>query len=168
VCSMADGEPQASVASGEQSALNDADMKYAQSLGGVAAPVLAGFSFATVVMVSAGASDYRWADVAIPALAIAAVAILTAIQCSKYIDAAYPGYVNWYGGLLVSYHLGLIAMLLGLGFALGPVHVQGLPTGPRWVACSIAWAVSAGQFAAFCFGRRSWYTAFRMLFTGNK
>jgi hypothetical protein len=165
---MADEECQVNQADYLRPDLTEADLKYAQSLGGLAAPVLAGFSFATVVVVSAGANNYRWPDAAILALAFAAVAILTAIQCSKYVDATYPGRVHWYGGLLISYHLGLVAMMLGLGFALGPLHVQGSPAAPRWVACGIAWAVSIGQFIAFCFGKRSWFTAFRMLFTGNK
>ena len=100
------------------------------TLGLWAAPILAGFSFTTVVMISADAGKYRWADAAILSLAVAAVAILVAVQCSKYVSKEYDHRARWYGGLLISYHLGLVAMMLGLGFALGPLHVQASPAAP--------------------------------------
>ena len=153
-----------SPAADQNSVPNKADVKYAKSVGGVAAPILAGFSFTTVVMVSVDADRYRWADAAILSLAVAAVAILVAVQCSKYVNEADSGCARWYGGLLISYHLGLVAMVLGLGFALGPLHVQGSPAAPRWAACIIAWGVSVGEFIAFCFGKRSLPQAFSLLF----
>jgi MFS family permease len=159
-----DGPHANNSAADRTSVLNDADLKYANSVGSVAAPVLAGFSFATVVMVSVDASKYRWADAAILSLAIAAVAILVAVQCSKYVNREYPNYARWYGGLLISYHLGLVAMMLGLGFALGPLHVQGSPSAPRWAACIIAWLISLGEFIAFCSGKRSLPNGFAILF----
>lgn len=159
-----DGQHVSNSAADQTSVLSDADVQYAKSVGSVAAPVLAGFSFATVVMVSVDASKYRWADAAILSLAIAAVAILVAVQCSKYVNKDYPSYARWYGGLLISYHLGLVAIMLGLGFALGPLHVQGSPSAPRWAACIIAWLISVGEFIAFCSGKRSLPNGFIMLF----
>jgi hypothetical protein len=148
--------------------LSAADVDYVASVSGVASTVLAGFSFATVVVVSADAGKYRWADAAIPCLVFAAVAILAAIQCSKFVSKDDPGSMGWYGAVLVFYHLGLIAMMLGLGFALGPLQIQGSPTAPRWVACGMAWTTGVAQFTAFCFGKRSWSTAFRTLRTGKQ
>jgi hypothetical protein len=155
---MAGGDPQ----------VTEADTRYVDSVTGVASTVLAGFSFATVVMVSADARNYRWADVAIPCLVFAAVAILAAIQCAKYVSKDDHESMRWYGAVLVFYHLGLIAMMLGLGFALGPLHIHGSPAAPRWVACGMAWVTGVAQFIAFCFGKRKWSTAFHMMLTGRQ
>jgi hypothetical protein len=165
---MAGGDPQVNEAAEQKSVLSAADVKYVESVSGVASTVLAGFSFATVVVVSADADKYRWADVAIPCLVAAAVAILAAIQCSKFVSEDDHGSVRWYAAVLVFYHLGLIAMMLGLGFALGPLQIQGSPAAPRWVACGMAWVTGVAQLIAFCFGKRSWSTAFRMLRTGEQ
>jgi hypothetical protein len=52
------------------------------SLGAVAAPLLAGFSLATVVIVSDDAASFRWPGGVLLALAIAAVAFVGSVQCA--------------------------------------------------------------------------------------
>jgi hypothetical protein len=52
------------------------------AVGNVAAPLLAGFSLASVVVVAADPSHFRWSGAAILALAIAALLLVNAVQCS--------------------------------------------------------------------------------------
>ena len=62
------------------------------SVGGVASPLLAGFSLATTVLISDDAKDFRWPGVAMVIFVIAAVLLIEAVQCSfnarKYIWSA--------------------------------------------------------------------------------
>jgi hypothetical protein len=51
------------------------------SVAGVASPLLAGFSLASVIVVSEDAKNFRWAGAAILALVIAAVVLIGAVQC---------------------------------------------------------------------------------------
>ena len=52
------------------------------SVGTVASPLLAGFSLASVIVVSDDAANFRWPGGAIFALTIAAVALIGAVQCA--------------------------------------------------------------------------------------
>jgi hypothetical protein len=52
------------------------------SVGSVASPLLAGFSLASVIVVSDDAEKFRWPGAVILALAIAAAALITAVQCA--------------------------------------------------------------------------------------
>jgi hypothetical protein len=52
------------------------------SLGSVAAPLLAGFSLASLVAISDDAPNFRWPGAAILSLVIAAIALIGAVQCS--------------------------------------------------------------------------------------
>jgi hypothetical protein len=52
------------------------------SVGGVAAPLLAGFSLASVIVISQNAANFRWPGAAILGLTIAAVALVATVQCS--------------------------------------------------------------------------------------
>ena len=51
------------------------------SVASVAAPLLAGFSLASVLLVSDDAVNFRWPGAAIVALAVASVALIGAVQC---------------------------------------------------------------------------------------
>ena len=51
------------------------------SVAGVASPLLAGFSLASVIVVSDDARNFRWPGAAILALAVAAVVLIGAVQC---------------------------------------------------------------------------------------
>lgn len=52
------------------------------SVGGVAAPLLAGFSLASVIVISEDARNFRWPGAAILGLTIAAVALVGTVQCA--------------------------------------------------------------------------------------
>jgi hypothetical protein len=148
---------------GKAPGFDESDRRWAKSVGKVTVPLLAGFSFTAVIAVSEDAEKFRWADAAIISLTVAAVALIAAVQCSKYVDEEYCNHVRWYGGVLIFYHAGLVALLLGLGFVLAPLHAVGSPDLPRWVACSLALAASAGQAIAFSLGRRNWCSAAKKL-----
>ena len=51
------------------------------SVGGVAAPLLAGFSLASVIVISDDAENFRWSGAAILGFTIAAVALIGTVQC---------------------------------------------------------------------------------------
>jgi len=146
--------------------LRHSDSKYAESVGQIASPLLAGFSFTAVIMVSEDPEKFYLADAAIPFLALATVALIAAVQCSKYVpERGRPNRSRsrWYGGTLISYHGGLFALLLGLSCALAPPPADGAKDWARWVACGIAFGAALGQFGAFCRGDRSWWSAIRNL-----
>jgi hypothetical protein len=69
--------------------LSKVSPEWAKSVGNVAAPLLAGFSLTSVIVVSEDAGKFRWGDAAIVSLAIAAVALIVAVQCSKYVHWEY-------------------------------------------------------------------------------
>ena len=52
------------------------------SIGTVASPLLAGFSLASVLVITVDPSKFRWSGAAILAFAIAAVVLVGAVQCS--------------------------------------------------------------------------------------
>jgi hypothetical protein len=52
------------------------------SVGSVAAPLLAGFSLASVIVISDDAANFRWPGAAMLGLAIAAVMFIGAVQCA--------------------------------------------------------------------------------------
>jgi hypothetical protein len=52
------------------------------SVGGVAAPLLAGFSLTSVIVISDDAKNFRWSGAAILGFTIAAVALVGAVQCA--------------------------------------------------------------------------------------
>jgi hypothetical protein len=137
---------------GQDHGLTPLDLKWAESVGNVAAPLLAGFSLASVIMVSEDAGKFRWPDATILSLTVAAIALITAVECSKYVFHGHPNAVGWHTGARISYHTGIVALLLGLGFVLAPLHAPGSPDAPRWVACSMALAASAGYGIAYAQG----------------
>lgn len=134
---------------GQDHGLTKLDLKWAESVGNVAAPLLAGFSLASVIMVSEDAGKFRWPDATILSLTVAAITLITAVECSKYVFHGHPNAVGWHKGARISYHTGIVALLLGLGFVLAPLHAPGSPDAPRWVACSMALAASGGYAIAY-------------------
>lgn len=140
----------------EPASLSKSDLRWAKSIGNVAAPLLAGFSLTAVIAISEDAGKFRWADAAIPSLAVAAVTLIAAVQLAKGVHKEDLKKVRRCGQAYIAYHAGLVALMLGLGFALAPLHVVGSPAGPRWAACGIALAAATGQFIASAFGERNW------------
>jgi len=137
---------------GQAQNLTELQLKWAESVGNVAAPLLAGFSLTSVIMISEDAGKFRWPDAAIVSLTVAAVTLIVALEFSKYVFKGHPHPVRYWRRARASYHIGIVTLLLGLGFVLAPPHAVGPPEAPRWVACSIAFAASVGF--AFSYGRR--------------
>jgi uncharacterized membrane protein YhaH (DUF805 family) len=96
---------------------------------------LAGFSLATVVAISDASEHFRWPGWAALGLTIASVVLIVAAQESR--QGAYyyekstkrARHVIW-----VLYHVGIIALLAGLGAALAPHGGAGMQVSVRWVA----------------------------------
>ena len=142
--------------------LNAWELKWAKSVGNIAAPLLAGFSLTSVIVISEDPTKFRWSDAAILSLAIAAVTLIFALQTSKYVRKEYPRAVRYYGRTRIYYHTGIVAFLLGLGFVLAPLHVAGSPDAPRWLACALAFAASV--YEAVAFGKRFLVDAIRKIY----
>jgi hypothetical protein len=98
---------------------------------------LAGFSLASIIVITGDPGKFRWSGAAILVLTIASV-VLAAVTVIARRD---PQTRIW-----VPYHIGISILSLGLGFALVPVIP---PTGIgtqeilRWVASGIAWLACA-------------------------
>ena len=132
---------------------------WTKSVGDVAAPLLAGFSFTSVIVVSSSVEHFRWPGEAILALTIAATMLIAAVQCAKYVlDESWTGPSRseasaklpviffrtllrtggWSSWTRRFYHLGVVALLAGLAFALAPQHATGGQEILRWVASVLA------------------------------
>jgi hypothetical protein len=114
--------------------------RWITSVGGVGAPVLAGFSFAAVVLVSDDPAHFKWPGLAGFALTLSAISLIVAVQAAKRADEARrrtrqarltyrePAVTDEcqrkedriYLGMRTAYHVGIVALLLGLGFVLMP------------------------------------------------
>jgi hypothetical protein len=117
-----------------------------RAVGDVAAPLLAGFSLASVITVTASIDQFRWPGGVILLLTIAAVSFIAAVRyvtrlglSSSYIEPN-PRQL-WF-----MYHLGIIALLGGLGLALFPRHGVGMEENLRRVASGVAFAACALEF----------------------
>ena len=146
------------------------------SVASVAAPLLAGFSLASVIVVSDDAANFRWPGAAILALAIGAVALIGSVQCAynarQYLWSgaevsdwwpemtadsaletllrdeqaeAFHRWEIWARWARVTYNLGILALLAGLGLGLAPPHGRGFQENLRWAAVIVAFAACAGE-----------------------
>lgn len=112
--------------------------RWIKSVGGVGAPVLAGFSFTAVITISSNPGQFRWPGPAAFALTLSSGFLIVAVQAAKRVDEgrrrarcqaakktqqllARLSYL----GMRTVYHVGIIALLLGLGLVLYPK--QGAP-----------------------------------------
>lgn len=127
------------------------DRKWIRSVGDIAAPLLAGFSFTAVIALSDDAEKFRWPGPAVLGLTTAVVTLIAAVQCAKY--AGERGRSNaawWHRYMRRFYHFGIIALLLGLSFALAPPRDAGLPQAAlRWVASVLALVAAAIETGIF-------------------
>lgn len=64
--------------------------RWVDSIGSATLPLLAGFSAASVIVVSDDAANFRWPGAAILALAIAAVVLIAAVQCAYHARIYLP------------------------------------------------------------------------------
>src|ERR1700730_4994003 len=114
---------------------------------------LAGFSLATVVVISDAPEHFRWPGVAALALTIGAVVLVGAAQFSRR-GAYYSGEEfrpHWRSVVWVMYHGGTVALLAGLGAALVPLEGKAGQAGVagqqdlRWAAACVAFAAAFGE-----------------------
>lgn len=64
--------------------------KWVDSVGSATLPLLAGFSTASVIVVSDDAANFRWPGATILALAIAAIVLIAAVQCAYHARIYLP------------------------------------------------------------------------------
>jgi hypothetical protein len=117
------------------------DELWFRSVGDVAAPLLAGFSFTAVITLSNDAGHRRWLGITLLAFTVATVSLIAALQFSKYArdnSKPVPARERSESRTRNFYHLGIVAVLLGLGLVLAPQHVTGLQDTVQWAASALA------------------------------
>ena len=104
---------------------------------------LAGFSLASVVLIASMAGSFRWPGAAVLALTIASVVLVGAAQGSRRGAYYYEDFrEHWRYMIWVAYHVGIVALLAGLGAALVPVEGVGGQQGLRMAAAWVAFAAA--------------------------
>ena len=135
--------------------------KWVDSVGNTTLPVLAGFSTASVVIVSDDAENFRWPGWTILTLAISAVMLILAIQCGYHAriylsersdrkdgKKSPPLYENgrfWTFATRWIYDIGIVALLAGLGLAVAPHHATGTQASLQCFAAGLAFAAGIVQ-----------------------
>jgi hypothetical protein len=141
-----------------------------ESAGSVAAPLLAGFSFALVGLIIPAPEHFRWASGALTLLLAGAAAFIAAVQCSFWARQyaitpedielwrpEYPaerkaalqrlhrrGFAIWARRFNASYRTGILLLLAGVTAALVPPGTIGAG---RWIAIAVAAAGFLGELA---------------------
>jgi hypothetical protein len=83
---------------------------------------LGGFSLASVVVISDAWKDFRWPGTAVLVLTVASVVLLLSAQEARRAARFYTKYkAAWRRAIWVTYHVGIITLLAGLGTALPPL-----------------------------------------------
>jgi hypothetical protein len=121
-----------------------------RSIGDVAAPLLAGFSFTAVITLSNSAGHHRWPGITLLAFTVATISLIGAVEFSKYArDTSKPMPTrerseSWTRNF---YHLGIVAVLLGLGLTLAPQQDTGLQNTVQWAASALAFVACGWSVA---------------------
>ena len=114
------------------------DENWIKPVGDVAAPLLAGFSFTAVIVISGDTGHRRWPSLTLLALTMAAVTLIAAVENSKYARDKSQATRRWLKWTRNLYHFGIIVFLLGLGLALAPQHGTGFQGTFQWLASAVA------------------------------
>lgn len=129
---------------------------YIKSVGEIAAPLLAGFSFTGVIAISSAADHFRWPGPTVLALTLASVLLIAAVQSAKYADqkrqhvrGRHWSPETWRLVMRNSYHAGIVALLLGLAFALAPKQATAGQDGLWSAARYLAFAACGAEFLVF-------------------
>jgi hypothetical protein len=114
----------------------------ARSIGEVASPLLAGFSFTNVIVIamSSDTENFLLPGVAMISWTVASIALIASVGFAKYvaeIELQHPKVENYKRRTDFCYHFGVVTFLLGFGLALAPQHSSGSYVF-RWVASGIA------------------------------
>lgn len=126
--------------------------RWVNSVGTVTLPLLAGFSI-TAVVVSDDAANFRWPGPTILVLALAALALLAAVQCAYhahlYLSKKDPDHkkgLDWARRTRRFYDYGLLAVIAGLGLVVLPRHDTGIQAVFQWAAVLVTCAVWGVEF----------------------
>ena len=141
---------------------NEARLKrWINSVGTVTLPLLAGFSVASVVIVSDDPAKFRWPGATILALIFAALVLIVAVQCAYhahvYLSTKDPDDEKgqfWARLTRRFYDAGLFTLLVGLALVVAsPYHATGTQADLRWAAfglacfaclCEVVWVLRDG------------------------
>ena len=129
-------------------------MARARSIGQVASPLLAGFSFTNVIvlaMTADTAQEFLWPGLAMITWVAATLTFIVSIQAAKYVPnkvftaddvARYERWTDLF------YHLGVAAFLLGFAFALAPTSESGSHMF-RWLAATVVGITCLTELGVF-------------------
>jgi hypothetical protein len=119
----------------------------ARSIGEVASPLLAGFSFTNVIVIamSSDTENFLLPGVAMISWTVASIAFIASVGFAKYVaeprlDSSKVEKYEWRTDFC--YHFGIVTFLLGFGLALAPQHSSGSYVF-RWVASIVAFLACA-------------------------
>ena len=125
--------------------------KWVSKVGTVTLPLLAGFSFTSVIVVSEDAMNFLLPGWTILALTVATLVLIAAVQCAYHAQIYFakeaPDYkraVDWYRWTRRAYDVGLFALLFGLGLAVAPRPAD-MQADLRWSAASLAFLACLGE-----------------------
>jgi hypothetical protein len=146
-------------ASVAQQAAADARTR-AKSIGEVASPLLAGFSFTNVIFIamSSDTDNFLLPGAAMISWTVASVAFIASVQLAKYVAEVTldAGEIARYVSRTdICYHVGVITFLGGFGLALAPQHSSG-SFAYRVVASVVAFAACAIEGSLYL--TRPWRT----------
>ena len=108
---------------------------------------LAGFSLASIIVMTGDPAKFRWPGWATLFLTIAAVVLIFTAQRSQLVVRRYHHYKIWRHLIFVLYHAGTGILLAGLATALAPKQGIGTEECPRWFASWIAWVACILELA---------------------
>lgn len=142
--------------------------RWVDRVGDATIPLFAGFSFATLIVVTEDAGKFRWPGLTILVLAIASVSLIMAVQGTHQARMYLPELGDfqvqrgseapqgngesvrpndyrrarfWGESTRAAYHLGIVSLLAGVALALAPPGGSGMDSGLRWSASAIAFSV---------------------------
>jgi hypothetical protein len=131
---------------------------------GVAAPLLAGFTITLTALVVQESEKFRWPSVSVLMLSIAAVFLITTVQAGFWIrffrptlGLEPPSYGRWIHAARYTYGAGIFLLLAGLATVLAPDDGQ---TTLRWLAVAAVGIAALAEIVWTLYServsRRSW------------
>lgn len=140
---------------------DDGDRKIrAKSIGEVASPLLAGFSFTNVIVIviSGDTGHFLLPGWAICSWTIASISFIVSVQFAKYVAegiAKSEHQQRYWTSTDFSYHVGVVTFLLGFGLALAPQPGAGA-YGFRWFASGFVFAACTFESGVYVIRALKW------------
>jgi hypothetical protein len=157
-------------------AISNEDLRrWIDRVGDATIPLFAGFGFATLIVVCADASKFRWPALTILVFTIASVSLILSVQGRHQANMYLPmpedfqaqrkssgpsaledknlheyRRARYFGqGTRLAYHVGIVSLLAGLVLALAPPGGTGADHALRWSASAIAFFACLVEFGSF-------------------